>query len=279
MAVPEEFREEGLPPDPRRVIEVPVSRLLVDRGSGQRKIKDEKVATIVQEFHWYYFEMPTVVPEGDYWRVLEGQHRVEAVRRIDPNAVIRVIEIDLEHVPEKERKKMEADIALTIAKERTSHTRLAEWNLQVMRGDPHQIAAEEVLRHHKLRLGEAATTNAIAAVGVVRRFITINRQTPEMGATTLDTVIKIITIAYPADEPDSAATRWNGHLLRAVAEFVLHHPNLEPERLAMSMRDRIAAQWISQAMAYAQTPTWEYIYDQVKDKYNRGLRSSRRRLA
>ena len=261
-----------LPPDPRKIVEARAGDLFIDRNA-QRDLDGERVAQIAQEFDWRRFEMPTCSRLSDgRLRVVEGQHRVSAVVLRDPNTILRVLELD-EGLTLAE----EAGLGLAITAKRRIHSAYAKWELRVRRGDAHEIAAQEVLRAHGLRLGTKTSPTAIACVSVVDHLIHANRQTPEMGAETLDTALRVIEIAYPRDEPDSAATRWNRDLLKAVSALVLRNPTLDVSRLAGALRDRIAQQWITQAKAI-DAPAWAVIAQSLADRYNKGLRNQSRRI-
>jgi hypothetical protein len=260
--------------DTREIVEVPVSDLLIDRNA-QREVNQDRVARIAQEFDWNLFEMPTCarLPDGRL-RVVEAQHRVLGLRMRDPAALCRVVVVD----DGPTTLGQESGLALAITATRQPHKPIDKWELRVRRGDEHEVQSEEVLRQHGLRLGRSSSPTSISCVGVVSTLIHADRQSAEAGADTLHMVLTIIEKAYPRDEPDSATTRWNHDLMRAVGTLVLRNPGLKPQRLTGALRDRIAQQWIAQGTGAAERSTWVVIAEALSQRYNKGLRSEKARI-
>jgi hypothetical protein len=279
MSAPEPAFEGGvwalpLPSDTREVIEVRAGDLLIDRNA-QREVNQERVARIAQEFDWARFEMPTCARLADgRLRVVEGQHRILGLRMRDPAASCRVLVIDGGASTLGD----ESGLALAITATRRTHTALDRWELRLRRGDPHETQAEEVLRRHGLRLGQHASPTSIACAGLVADLVHAERQTAEAGADNLNLILTIVEKAYPRDEPDSATSRWNRDLLRAVGTLVLRNPGLKPLKLTAALRDRIAQQWIAQGTAAAERSTWVVIAETLAQRYNKGARSEKARI-
>lgn len=278
MATPERVNwREPLPPDTRPIIEAKASDLFIDRNA-QRAVNHDRVARIAQEFDWARFEMPTCsVMEDGRLRVIEGQHRVLAVQMRDPKTTIRVLGVmagittlDLGE---------ESGLALAITSNRKPHTVLDKWELRVRRGDPHEVQAQEIIRQHGLRLGVAPTPSSIACVGVISQIIHHGQFTPEMGADALDNTLTIIEGAYPEDQPDSATTRWNHDLVRAVGALVVRNPQINPRRMSQTMRDRIAQQWVAHGASVADLAAWRLIGEALATRYNKSLRSEKYRIS
>ena len=77
----------ALPPDPRKMNHIPVSKLVID-SEAQRAMNIDVVERIANEWDWLRAEAATVVPLGNgKFRVVEGQHRVRALQMIAPGGV------------------------------------------------------------------------------------------------------------------------------------------------------------------------------------------------
>jgi hypothetical protein len=264
---------EPLPPDPRRYMRVPVSSLFVD-PELQRHVRRERVEQIANEFEWPKFETPTCAHAGTKrYRVVEGQHRVLALQLRDPRAQVWIAVL-----PSKIDPHDEVDIALTITTGRRSHNTLEKWVARFNRGDDYEVLANRVLSEHKLRLGASASARTLACPGTIAALIHNRRQPAEEGAHQLDRLLTVIERAYPGHDSESATSRWDGRILRAVGELIYRNPDASVDRLVKTMRTRIAQAWISEALRISERSPWQHIAESVMTRYNRGLRSQDRRM-
>jgi len=251
------------------------AELVIDQNL-QRKTNQDRVAQIAHEFDWLRFEGPTCRRLADgQLRVVEGQHRVLALRARDPNAICWVFVVPAEYPLSMAE---EAGLALAITTNRRGHSSLDKWELRLQRGDPHERLCEEVLRAHGLRLAKRVSADGIACVGVITNLIHKDNQSAEQGAIILNLMLEVIQRAYPRDQPDSSTSRWNADLMRAVGEVCRLNPTLKIQRLATALGDRIAQQWISQGTAVTDQQTWRLIGEAVVNRYNRGLRAEKHKL-
>lgn len=272
MATPERIPRLVVPADPRKYLRVRVGDLAVDRNT-QRELDQDRVARYAHEFDWLKFETPSCSPmPGGQLRVDEGQHRVAALQMLDPDAEVMVAVL-----PAFERGGQESRLALDITTSRRPHKAFDQWEARLRSGDPHERLADEVLRRHGVYLGRHSSTFTIGAVAKIAHLIHTDRQTPELGAQTLDLLLGVILHAYPTEHVASQIWRWNGDLLLAIGELILRNRELDPDRLVDKLQERIAQQWITAAKS-DERAAWRVIGDAVASSYNRNLRSQSRRI-
>ena len=263
-----------LDPDKRVFKDVSVDKLVVARDH-QRDLNQENVSKMAYEWDWIKAECPTCVRLGNgLYRVIEGQHRVSALRLRDKNAKIHIAVVGVKLADSEE-----SGYGVEIARSRRGHSKLAQWEARVRRGDKHELAAEEVLRKHGLRLGMQVGVSTIASVAVVEQIVKDARQTPSAGAKTLDTTLTTIEMAYERDSSDSSSTRWHGEIIKAVGTLVLRNPQVECDRLAMTLQEKMAKHWITHSKSLSEPrAVWFTIADMVAQRYNKGIRNAKRKI-
>lgn len=182
--------------DPRAFQAFLLDDLVID-SIGQRAVDPERVRRIAHDFDWLRFETPTVVLLSDgRARVIEGMHRITALRSIADETTVVMCAV----LPIPPDRPIEAAIAFAIVRGRRGHSALERWKLLVTMGEPHELAAMDVLAHRHLRLGVSPDPVTIAAVNSVSRIMHGARRTPEVGAQLLGRVLDIIAAAFVLDE-------------------------------------------------------------------------------
>lgn len=234
----------GLPPDPRKVTRIPVSRLVID-NEAQRGMNANVVERLGNEWDWLRCEVITVVPLGDgRFRVVEGQHRTRAVQSVDPTAllwcvVLPAAECDIAN---------EAKLGREIATSRRGYSTLAKWVSRVGSLEPHEVEASKVLAKHGLRVGQAQSARTIAAVGAVTKIVHGQKNTPATGAHYLDLVLSIIVNTWPDHDPSSSTSRFDGRLLDAVGVIVIRNPDLDVRRMVSKLGTKRAMRWVDDVL-------------------------------
>ena len=263
-----------IPPDPREFRQILRSKLLLNKRT-QRDIDEERGRQISNEFDWERMEAPTVSDtgrgDGTYW-IEEAQHRIFAIRLRDlatgTDTPIWCAILPKKTTPE------EAQLALDIAKGRRGHTAYEQWMLRSNAKHEHEVLANIVLQLRGLRLGKSTSAASIGAVATVRTIVHGGGYSPEYGADLLARTLDAILEAFPNDDPESTTTRWERHLLLAVAGLIHRNPDSDQTRLARALRVRPAQQWIALGSP-AEHPAHFVIGSKLADQYNRGLRRGR----
>jgi len=263
----------GLPPDPRKMNHLAVSRLVID-SEPQRAMNMDVVERIANEWDWLRAEAATVVAiGGGKFRVIEGQHRVRALQLIDNTAAMWCLVL-----PSSEQGIVsEAKLGRSIATGRRGYSTLAKWVSCVASGEPHEVAASKVLEQHGLRVGLAQSSRTIAAVGAVSKIVHGQKNTPATGAEQLDTVLSIILATWPDHDPSSSTSRFDGRLVEALGIIVARNPGLDVKRMANKLGSKRAMRWIDDVL---NTTSGRSVRDLVAGSiiasYNGGLRTAAR---
>jgi hypothetical protein len=262
-----------LPPDPRRMNHVVVSKLVID-SEPQRAMNMDVVERIANEWDWSRAEAATVVSLGNgKFRVVEGQHRVRALQMIDMEAAMWCLVL-----PASEKSiETEAKLGRAIATGRRGYSTLAKWVSCVASGEPHECQANKVLADHGLRVGQTQSTRTIAAVGAVSKIVHGQKNSPSTGADLLDKVLTIIMTTWPDHDPSSSTSRFDGRLIEALGLIVTRNPDVDTKRMSNKLGTKRAMRWIDDVL---NTTSGRSIRDLVAGSiiasYNGGLRTGNR---
>lgn len=265
--------EPGLPPDPRRILHIPVRKLVID-NEPQRAVNGDVVERIANEWDWFKCEAITVVAiGGGIFRVIEGQHRTRACQLRDANASLYAIVL-----PDTERGvNREAKLGRAIALNRRGYSTLARWVSCVASGEPHELEANKVLVAHGLRVGQAQSARTIAAVGAVSKIVHGKKNTPATGANLLDTVLTIILGTWPDHDPSSASSRFDGRLLDAIGYLVTRNPDVDVRRMTAKLGTKKAMRWVDDVLnTTSGRSVRDLVASSIATSYNSGLRTGNR---
>lgn len=263
----------AIPPDPRKMLHVRVSKLVID-PEPQRAMNNDIAERIGNEWDWNRAEAITVVSIGDgNFRVIEGQHRTRALQRIDPTASMWCVVL-----PDDQRGiTYEAKLGREIATGRKPYTPLAKWVSCVASGESHELAAAKVLAEHGLRVGQSQSSHTIAAVGAMAKIIHGPKNTPVTGATLLNRTLTIILGTWPDHDPSSSTTRFDGRLIEAIGLIVTRNPDVDTKRMISKLSTKRAMRWIEDVL---NGTTGKSVRDLVAGSmlmsYNTGLRTGHR---
>lgn len=273
MSAEPEITPASLPPDPRKMNHICVSKLVID-SEPQRALNMDIVERIANEWDWPRAEAATVVPLGNgKFRVVEGQHRVRGLQLRDPDAkmwclVLPATEVDIAN---------EAKLGRAIATGRKGYSTLAKWVSSVASGEAHEVLANRVLASHGLRVGQAQSSRTIAAVGAVSRIVHGQKNSPATGAEQLDKVLAIILATWPDHDPSSSTSRFDGRLIAALGLIVARNPEVDVKRMANKLATKRAMRWIDDVL---NTTSGRSIRDLVAGSivasYNSGMRTGNR---
>jgi hypothetical protein len=262
----------ALPPDPRKMNHIAVSKLVID-SEPQRAMNMDVVERIANEWDWRRAEAATVVPIGNgRFRVVEGQHRVRALQSIDPTLAMWCLVLP----PEKDIT-AEAKLGRDIATGRRGYSTLAKWVSCVASNEPHEIEANKVLIRHGLRVGQAQSSRTIAAVGSVSKIVHGQKNTPSSGAEQLDKVLTIILGTWPDHDPSSSTSRFDGRLIDALGIIVARNPDIDIKRMVSKLGSKRAMRWVDDVLnTTSGRSVRDLIASSIVSSYNSQLRSGAR---
>ncbi len=199
--------DDELPPDPREFRLVRAGDLEIDPRE-QRNLNDKAVDKIVNGFDWIVFEVISVrLLANGRLKVFEGQHRVRAVQRLNPDTLVPCMII-------KDEDFNSSAAALAIAEGRRSHTAIDRWRLRLFNNEEREVLATQAMHDRGVDVGTTKCAEQINAVVLVERIMN-HEDTFEDGAIVLGRVIDAIRETWP-DYQDDAAVRWEGALMEAV---------------------------------------------------------------
>ena len=263
----------AIPPDPRKMMHIPVSKLVID-SEAQRSMNLDVVERIANEWDWLRAEAATVVPLGNgKFRVVESQHRTRALQIIAPTASMWCLVL-----PDTEKgTETEAKLGRAIATGRRGYSTLAKWVSCVASGEPHEVQANKVLATHGLRVGQAQSSRTIAAVGAVSKIVHGQKNTPATGAEQLDKVITIILNTWPDHDPSSSTSRFDGRLIEALGLIVSRNPDVDTKRMVNKLGTKRALRWIDDVLnTTSGRSVRDLVANSIISSYNGGLRTAAR---
>jgi hypothetical protein len=151
---------------------------------AQRELRGEWVNELIRDFNPDRVGVLTVNYREGYYYVVDGQHRVEAMRGIgweDQQVECRVYE----NLTIQE----EAELFLALNK-RLAVGPIPQYKVGLTACRPEEMAIQAVLEPLNLRVGQGKVDGSITAVGTLRRIYR------EFGAETLSRALAIIVSAY-----------------------------------------------------------------------------------
>ena len=273
MSEPAPIASAGVPPDPRKMQHIPVTKLVID-SEPQRAMNMDVVERLANEWNWMLCEAATVVSLGNgTFRVIEAQHRTRALQMADPSAKMWCLIL-----PDSEKGiQAEAEAGREIATSRKPYTALAKWVSCVASGEPHEVMAEKVLASHGLRVGSTVSTRTIAAVGAVSKIVHGRKNTPQAGAEELNTVLSIIMGTWPDHDPSSGTSRFDGRLLDAIGVIVARNPDLDVKRMVQKLGSKKAMRWVNDVLnTTSGRSVRDLIAGSIIASYNSGRRTGGR---
>jgi hypothetical protein len=260
-------------PDEREFAYIPVIQLSIDPRI-QRDVEPGEISMRINaEFEWKRFEVLTVVPirgNGEFYAVIEGQHRYYAVRPFGPDFLVPCMIV---------RENSEDDsvprIAYDISTGRRRHAPVDKLKLLHHSGDLYAGAIMSVLGARSLRPGSSRSARTISAVATMQDIVRLARRDPEEGAELLASTIDAIREAWPHDDPEHPGARWDGQILKAVANLISRNIHFEHGRLAAAISLRTAPAWVERNR---DEQPWIVMGRNLVNLYNRNIRNNERRL-
>ena len=209
---------------------IPVEKLQVDT-TYQPAMTQSRVNRIASEFDPDLLQAITVnVRTNGAWYVIDGQHRVGAIRKIG----LSTVKAWMFH-------------GLSVAKEallfhklatqrRGSLPAIARYQSLLAAEDVEIVAIQKVLDEHQLTIGKSGgSKNRIAAVNAI---LWIWR---EHGEVIFRESLNVIHKAYPSDNQ-----RWIAPLLESVAMFIKRYPEASIDRLSDKLATTLASKVIAE---------------------------------
>lgn len=260
-----------LPPDTRQMRRINVRDLVVDSRFQRALAHDERVDRMAHQWDWNLSEAATVVPIGDgKYRVTEGQRRVTALSRRDPDASMWALVLAVEHVGVKD----EARIGMSISTGRTPFAAFDKFEARVRCGEPHEVQAQRVLDELGLRLGRAPSSKTVAAAASIMSLIHGSLAPPDLGAEWLRDTLMVLMTAWPNDDDKSKVSRFDHRLFDVIGQIVSRNDDIDLDRLAHKLSSKAAARWVTDCTASGAAVRLQ-LRVAVLESYNKGLRVRR----
>lgn len=177
----------------------------------QRPIKAHKVSDIVANFNAYQLA-PMIVSkrEDDTFWVLDGQHRVRALRQMEwtNQEVLCQVLTGLSYEDE-------AELHGLYQVKRSTHTPIELYVTFLEAKRPLEVGIQTILDRYDLGVGRNRNESTVGVIGSVEALRTIYLQDPEL----LDRVLNVVVEAW-GKETDG----YHGNILRGLALVMQHYP-------------------------------------------------------
>ena len=208
---------------------IAVEKLQVD-PAYQPSLAQSRVNSIASKFDPDLLQAITVNVRTDgTWYVIDGQHRVAAIRKRGLRSVKAWVFYGLSVAEE-------ASLFYKLATQRRgSLPAIARYQSLLAAEDVEIVAIQKVLDEHHLIIGKSGGCNRIAAVNAI---LWIWR---EHGEVIFRESLNVILKAYPSDNH-----RWIAPLLESVAMFIKRYPEASIDRLTGKLQTTIATKVIAE---------------------------------
>ncbi|WP_319414394.1 DUF6551 family protein [uncultured Cohaesibacter sp.] len=204
---------------------VPVDMIETDH-QYQREAIPSRIRKILRDFDWRYFQPVTLTyhPDRGKYTVLDGQHRVEAIRlhpyiqRV-PAAIIRA-----------ETLQQEADAFVKINTERSKVNTIDRYHAGLTAEDPNALMVKRVL--------DKANCAVVESQGQVKPRLTnavtsVIRSCSSFGEDATSQACLAIADAWPQD-----GKALKGTLIRGIARVFYGNPECDIERIKRILREQ-----------------------------------------
>lgn len=199
-------------PAPFELIHPAVDRLSVD-GRYQRAIKtrtaERLIASIIKDFNWLLFGVPIVATDGaDGFTVIDGQHRVEAARRMGFET-IPCLSVDAETLREQ------ASAFVGINKKRRRMSAVEIYHAELAAADPVARSVRDGLAEFGLtvsryvRPADSMKDNEVACVGTLKQVLRWHKPAG------FRRILRVLTLAWP-----DAAYDYRPSFFRGLGRFI-----------------------------------------------------------
>lgn len=259
--------------------ELKVGRLDIDMAVQRGKLRENVVRSIVRDFNPLALGIGTVSYRGgDFYVVLDGAHRVEALRRLTDNeGTFRcrvLVDLSLEE---------EADIFLQL-NSGTQPTPYEKYRVGVTASHDDLIEINKVVHAYGLSVGSVPARGTINAIGQLYRVHQLRftheqedgyEYDPISGV--LSMTLKAITMAW-GNEKEAL----QGVMIDGVSRLLEKHmddPRFDFGRLVNSIKRATPGSLLQQARQYAQLRTIKVgvaMAQLLVDRYNSGLQAGSR---
>lgn len=177
------------------------------RDTGSRRSQN-LIAKIVEGFRWSRFGVVLLVRVGATYRVIDGQHRVEACRKLGLAKIPAVV------LPHATVEAAAADF-VAINRDRVTVTPLHIHHAQRAAGDPIAVEIDRVCRAAKIEICRYPTPLAHLKSGQTLAIGTIARLVREFGPKTATRLLGALRTAQGGDVPGAI----NAAAIRAAIEM------------------------------------------------------------
>lgn len=190
--MPRDSDSYGLPPE---LAWLPVGKLVID-PSYQRSIESRRsqllIARIASEFRWAAFQAILATPAQDVWKVLDGQHRIEACRRIG-----------IAHVPavvvKADTAAEQAGYFVRANSDRVAMNAFALFHARVAAGDEAAVDVSRACGFAGVTIPRSPTAAEHLKPGETMALGSINQAVGKLGVHGAAAILRAIMRAWPGD--------------------------------------------------------------------------------
>lgn len=245
---------------------LPVEHLEYDLRA-QRNLVPTKVHQIMKAFRWSAMGVITVsARSGGVYIVIDGQHRVEAARRLDPQSKV------LCHVFRGLNLAQEAALFLTL--NNTTKPRVGDkFRVRLTAEDPTALEINKIVESRGWELAQYGDDGLITCVATLERIYRLSLA-KEAEPNLVDACLLVVTRAWGSNQYGV----WGSLLEGIAALFVEHGSRLDIDRLIETLRDikKGPEELISEVRHHAEIRRMAVrmaVADIITEKYNRRMKT------
>jgi len=250
--------------DPREFQFIRVGNLTINQ-TVQRALRSNQVKAIYDDFNWNLVEVPTVAPD---MTVIEGQQRVSAMQRLDPDRVILVAII-----PSATTLASQVGIARGITKGRTPTKGYQDWRMRVAIGYEREVMTRDVLESRHLSLNEydVARGSTMVLHGVAEIDAVAHWRSLGEARIAIENILDLVIATWP--ETYQQYRRWDPRLFKAVSKVFTSNPGatVDMDALSTVLIRRTPEEWVTfsnETYAPGGPTKARLIGDELLDGYN-----------
>lgn len=244
---------------------LPLGELKVDQAY-QRELRTRFVEQIARNFDSVLFGALEVSERPDGYYVIDGQHRLAALHRMDwPGTVMVPCHVRRKMLPEREARHF-----TDFNTQRVRPSPYDLWRARRVAGDEKVMIIDSLLAHLDLKMVPSTSTadRGVRAIGTIEAIFTWHG--PDM----VERVLRIALDAWPNDLDGRS-----GVVLDAIASFIVTHAGrgvaVDDSCLTRACASRPAGQWAGTGTAGG-VPAYKTLAAGLQVPYNRAARGARR---
>lgn len=201
---------------------LPVPKLVIDL-SYQRSLATRRsqllIGRIASDFRWAAFQAILATPAEERWKVLDGQHRTEACRRIGIAHVPAVV-VQADTVAEQ------AGYFVRANSDRVPMTAFALFHARVTAGEEEAVNVSRACQFAGCRIPKTPTAADDLRPGETLAIGSINQAVAKLGMPGAAAILRCIVLAWPEDPGWIRASLIRALVLLAAETAPEHRPAL-----------------------------------------------------